>query len=279
MASARHRAAARRVPRGARGGADRAVPAGRRDAGRPHAARRGFRAARQGAWLAPRALELAPLGRLDARVVRAGPDARALRHRLRFRPRLLALCVPRRREPVWRLRAARRDLAHSPHRGQRAREIQGVGALGPRLGRARRRAGEPRHAAREPDGARALVRLPAHGAPHAAAARHARRRHLCVGTGQALGLETVRRRGGDLHSLLRRPRVQPVSLCADGQAHDLAGSGARERPHLPRRRRGDRAAVHLRLYDLLVPCVPRQGSTRGVRTLRGGSPWTSNVAT
>jgi hypothetical protein len=50
-----------------------------------------IRAAHQGGRLAPRAVELAVLGGLHARRLRAGPDARPLHHRLRRRRGLLAV--------------------------------------------------------------------------------------------------------------------------------------------------------------------------------------------
>jgi hypothetical protein len=94
----------------------------------PDAARRRLRAAHQGRRLAPRAVELAVLGRLDAREPRAGLHARALHHRLRARHRLLAVRAGGRRRPVRRLCAARRDLARAPHRRPAAGQ-------GDRLGR------------------------------------------------------------------------------------------------------------------------------------------------
>lgn len=63
VARARHRHPARRLPEGPRRGAGRALPAGRRDAGGSHAARRRLRVPHEGAGLAPRAVELALLGR------------------------------------------------------------------------------------------------------------------------------------------------------------------------------------------------------------------------
>src|SRR5205807_3397685 len=100
---------------------------------------------------ATRAVELAVLGGLDARELRARADARALRHRLRAGLRLLAVRGGGRREPVRRLRASRCDLANPAHGRRAAAEGDRLGALGIDVGGARRRAGEPGYAARERD--------------------------------------------------------------------------------------------------------------------------------
>ncbi len=62
----------------------------------PHVPRRGLRAAHEGAGLAPRAVELALLGRLLPGLLLAGLHARALHHRLRA-----GLRLPRLRGASW----------------------------------------------------------------------------------------------------------------------------------------------------------------------------------
>src|SRR5262249_14643405 len=78
-------------PPAQRRGAGRALPARGGDARGPHVPRRRVRDAHQGQWMAPRALELALLGRLLHGVILPGRDAGALHHRIRKRAGLLVL--------------------------------------------------------------------------------------------------------------------------------------------------------------------------------------------
>ena len=82
----------------------------------------------------------------------------------------------------------------------------------------------------ERDGARQVVRLPA----HARISCCCRSPRLRPGSGSGSGskklrLDAVRRRGRDLRARLRRPRLQPVSLRGDRPPDDLGGGGASER--------------------------------------------------
>ena len=141
LAGARHRPAAGRVPGGARRDPRRALPAGGGDAGRADAARRGVRVAHQGRGLAPRAVELAVLGRLvrspaSRRASCSGATSPASQPGIGYW--LFALVVGG--GAVRRLRAARRDLARASAPTARCSEkAVGLGALGPAVGRARRR--------------------------------------------------------------------------------------------------------------------------------------------
>ena len=91
-----------------------------------------------------------------------------------------------------------------------------LGALGPAVGGARRGAGEPRHAARERDGAPQVVRLPAHALAHDPSGGHARAGFPRVpldgrdrARRQGPRREALLRRGGDLRA--RVPRASPTA--------------------------------------------------------------------
>ena len=184
--------------------------------------------------------------------LRAGPDARALHHRLRAGLRLLAV-----RAGLGAALCGGYVLLGATwliYRTEGALQREGarLGALGPAVGRARRRAGEPRHAARERDGAGEVVRFPADALPDASADREP----LARGSGCGSHLkksdtEAIRRRGGDLRARLRRARLQPVSLRRHRPHDDLGGGGAPERAEVRAHRRRRRAALHRRLHVLV----------------------------
>ena len=82
---------------------------------------------------------------------------------------LLPLRAPHRRGALRRLRAAGRDLAGAENRGRAAEKGARLDALGTAVGRARRRAGEPRDAAGQRHGGGEMVRAFSVGAALAVA--------------------------------------------------------------------------------------------------------------
>ena len=85
----------------------------------------------------------------------------------------------------------------------------GVGALGPRLGGAWRRARQPCHAARERDGAGQVVRFPAHGRAHGASRRNGR--DLAVDMGEASANRSGSRSPARWRSTCSRSSASPTA--------------------------------------------------------------------
>ena len=234
LARARHRAPARRLPDRARRDPRRAVPAGGGDAGRADAARRGVRAAHQGRGLAPGAVELALLGRLDDRELRARAHARALHHRLRAGPGHVGVRAARsaRRSAAATCCSARPGSCSGPRASCSKRRWPGrAGAWGGWRSASPSSAWPRRSRARRCACAGSTSRAPW----DSWCCPQRRLLHGMVGLEKPWPFrrEALRRRGVDLRARLHRPRLQPVPLRGDGPDD-----------HLGRRRAPERARLH-----------------------------------